>query len=697
MRGSKWVVTFVGGVSVLVWLAACTPESHTPDGDGDADTDSDTDSDADTGCGTCAACGLSDDDSDGISNADEGSGAVDTDRDGIADNRDTDSDDDGLNDTLESGREDCGSPPEDCDGDGIPNFQDVDSDGNGLRDEIEGDNDMDGDGVADYCDLDDDGDQIDDELEIGPDPTDPADSDGDGIYDYHDRDSDNDGIPDERERAGDVDRDGLQNFRDPDADGDGILDSEEGEEDCDGDGLPNFLDRDSDNDGVTDAVEREIRSDPCLQDTDGDGLTDLVEQAIGTDPNDATSGIGEDEFFVILPYNDPAIVEELEFTTNVKQADVYFLTDTTGSMGSEIANIRRSLSTFIVPEVADVVRDVEFGYGRFDDVPISPYGSGSDVAYSNVHDISGDIASVQAAIDTAPTGSGADGPESHVVAMYCTATGEGMPAASVEPSPGCLEGRFGYPCFRPYSLPVILLFTDYNFHNGPPDGTSEAYSVPDIVTWLDAIAVMNDIGAKVLGFSSEGSWPSGARVDLDQTAVATGAVVRPSAFDDSEARLDGRCAAGMCCTGMNGVGREPNEDGDCPLVWSLTDMGDGLDLAVVDAIADLSTQVARDVSTVVEESPLIDDGVDAADFITSVVPLRADPEVGVDSFDETHFYGVQAGTLLTFEVTFQNTTVPETLEPQVFVARIVVVGDDTVRLDDRRVIILIPPSDIPIG
>lgn len=675
-------------IFAVIGLAACSPVSHSQDG-GDPTGDG-----GDSGV-TCDENGMPDDDDDTIANRDEGSGTIDTDRDGTPDSRDTDSDDDTINDIDEAGGADrrCSEAPEDADGDGIPNFQDVDSDDNGIRDEIEGTDDTDNDLVADFRDMDDDGDGLNDRLEVGPDPVDPADSDGDGIPDYHDADSDNDGIPDIQEGPGDVDRDGLQNFRDLDSDGDGIPDAEEGTEDCDGDGLANYVDRDSDNDGVRDAVEREQRSDPCLMDTDGDGLTDLVEQAIGTDPNDATSGIGEDEFFVILPFQDPPLVDDMDFETNIKQADVYFLIDTTGSMGGELTNIRNSLSTFIVPEVASRIRDVEFGLGHFDDIPTGGFGSpGTDEAYEHIHDISGDIASIQSAIDTFPTGSGNDWEESDVVALYCTATGEGV-STWVDPSPGCLEGRFGYPCFRPYSLPVVLLFTDAPFHNGPPDGMTMPYNLPDVPNWLDSIAVLNDIGAKVLGFASE----EGSYNDLVATSVATGAAVPLHSFDGTEARMTGVCDDDECCTGINGAGQPTNEDGDCPLVWRLDYNGTGLGSAVVEAIEDLSTQIARDVNTMVEERPVIDDGVDAADFITGVVPLRSTPEVGIDHFDEEAFYGVQPGTVLTFEVTFQNDFVPHELEPQVFVARIIVLGDNTVRLDDRRVIILIPPSDIPIS
>lgn len=654
---NTWRVLSLLVMATLV--VACEPDS-TPNPDPDSGLP-----DGGDGGMTCGETGMPDDDGDGIANVHEGSGSRDTDGDGTPDVRDLDSDNDTIPDEIERGDGSCADEPLDTDGDGVPDFQDVDSDGNGIRDEIEGDDDADADGLGDWRDPDDDGDGIGDDLEVGPDPIDPADSDGDGVPDYHDRDSDNDGIADDREGAGDVDRDGLHNFRDTDADGDGIPDAEEGEEDCDGDGLANYLDRDSDNDGLSDAVEREIRSDPCLIDTDGDGLTDLVEQAIGTDANDAASGIADDEYFVILPFGEEPIDRELEFETNIKQADVYFLVDTTGSMGGSIRNIQSSLSTFIVPEVADVVPDVQFGVGHFDDVPFGGYGGGSDVAYEDLHEISGDIASIQAAIDTMSAGGGSDGPESDVVAMYCTATGDGVstPEGSwVDPSPGCLEGRFGYPCFRPYSLPIILVFTDYSFHNGPPDGTTDPYSsLTGMVNWLDAIAVLNDIGAKVLGFAA-GSW-SDALADLEATSVATGAVT-----------ADGT-----------------------PLTWPLSSDGSGLDFAVVDAIEDLSTQVARDVTTSVEESPIVDDGIDAAEFITDIVPLRSDPEVGIDSMDDDTFYGVQAGTFLTFTVTFQNDIVPEEYEPQVFVARIVVLGDNTVRLDDRRVIILIPPIDIPMG
>ncbi len=332
-----------------------------------------------------------DDDNDGILDTAEGNG--DTDGDGVVDRLDLDSDNDGIPDTVEAGNADpdgnglpgsgiptvnaSGSPivggspiaisnPADFDGDGKPNFQDLDSDNDGLNDLVEsGGNlpdlnndgvvdgpDTDGDGLMNACDptpgggnpagtlssnpvntdgiggpnyldLDSDNDGIHDIDEAGlsqfdlnndgvadggdsdndgikdsvdgkngfgdaNSPNPPRDTDFDGIPDYRDLDSDNDGINDVIESGnavGDVNNDGLVDG--PDTDGDGINDpadtstsygdsNDNSNPDKDGDGVPNALDLDSDNDGTDDIVEA------GLPDTNGDGLVD------GYNPNSPT-------------------------------------------------------------------------------------------------------------------------------------------------------------------------------------------------------------------------------------------------------------------------------------------------------------------------------------------------------------------------------------------------------------------------
>jgi gliding motility-associated-like protein len=220
-------------------------------------------------------------------------GPQDTDKDGIPDFLDLDSDGDSIPDAVEQ--------TSDMDKDNRPNYRDVDSDADLIPDNIETITDTDGDGRPNYLDLDSDGDGISDRVEgvlicetcpsrdDQPDGIDdrsngiPVDTDGDGKPDYLDTDSDNDGIPDSVEagkdpsKPVDTDGDGMPDFRDTDSDNDGIPDAVEAGNlnnpvDTDGDGKPDYQDTDSDNDGIPDAVEAGNLNNPV--DTDGDGKPD---------------------------------------------------------------------------------------------------------------------------------------------------------------------------------------------------------------------------------------------------------------------------------------------------------------------------------------------------------------------------------------------------------------------------------------
>jgi hypothetical protein len=193
------------------------------------------------------------------------------------------------------------------------------------------------------------------------------------------RDMDGDGIADAAEGrdTDDMDMDGTPNVRDTDSDGDGTSDADENfgtsgpcvYRDTDTDGRPDFLDSDSDNDGLTDADERNTyHTDPLDRDTDDDMITDLGEAAAMTDPLDPASRIPETDFFVVLPYLDPAQMRTLRFGTSIKVADVYFVIDTTGSMQEPIDNVESSLMR-IASEIAVEIPDVQMGVGYFQDFP----------------------------------------------------------------------------------------------------------------------------------------------------------------------------------------------------------------------------------------------------------------------------------------------------------------------------------------
>jgi hypothetical protein len=313
-------------------------ESSIDDADGDGTVDQD-DADntdpcvPDAGSAACLVIDL-DDDNDGIPDTLEGSGAVDTDGDGIPDSLDLDSDNDGLFDLIESGGDVTGLDSDndgvidagnsfgsnrladalettadsgtinytlrDTDNDTIPDFRDLDSDGDGQNDVTEaGGSDPDEDGLIGSgtptvdsngvpagggltpSDYDSDG---------TPDYLDSSDTDSDGVVDSLDLDLDNDGIPNTSEGDGLVhsDSDGIPDSLDLDADGDGLFDIvEAGGTDADNDGQVDGL-SDSNADGLDDSIAAsplpltDSNSDgtPDFQDatdSDGDGLVDTVD------------------------------------------------------------------------------------------------------------------------------------------------------------------------------------------------------------------------------------------------------------------------------------------------------------------------------------------------------------------------------------------------------------------------------------
>lgn len=293
-------------------------------------------------------------DGDGIPNSTEGS--ADNDGDGIPNHQDIDSDGDGILDNVEaflasayvapSGNDTDGdglddaydtdnggtdlSSPQNTDGTGDPDYLDTDSDDDGVPDSIEG-NDNNLNGVADTTPsgTDTDGDGLDDAFDTdnGGTPVVTLDSDGDGIDDYQDTNDDGDldltsaeddntnldwsddftdggGVVPDYLFNPDFDGDGVVDTLDPDSDNDGIPDADEDAGtgydptgDIDSDGIPNYLDPvdgsatggypayvDSNNDGISDAFDTDLDGVPDFKDadSDGDGIVDLVE-AGGTD------------------------------------------------------------------------------------------------------------------------------------------------------------------------------------------------------------------------------------------------------------------------------------------------------------------------------------------------------------------------------------------------------------------------------
>jgi len=680
MKQNFWLTRWTMVVLAL-WGALALGCSNPDDAsDSGVDVDVPTDGDGSVDVPRPRNCdGSNDRDRDYILNTDEGDGVVDTDGDTTPDSLDADSDGDTISDSAEAGDLDCATAPYDTDNDTVPDFRDLDADGNTIPDAEEGDVDPDGDGVGNFHDVDDDGDTILDIFEVGTDPTEPTDTDGDGIPDYRDLDTDGDTILDRSEGGTDRDGDTIPNYRDLDSDGDGYLDSEEaGDSDLatpprstDDDGTPDFLDTDSDNDGLPDSQEREAGTDPRDEDSDDDGFSDLVEVAYGSDPLSNLEGVDPDDYYLVLPPDGPMEERDLQFGTNIQVADVFFLVDTTGSMYGEIDNIRTTLRSVIIPAVREAIPDAAIGVGQHADFLAGSYGGGSDVAYELLQPMTMDDAVAQAAVDSIPNNSGADWAESQVEALYQTMTGEGLGSwVPAYAGPDCR----GAPCFRSGALPIILLFTDSPFHNGPPDGSSAAYTgiMPLPHVWPEAIEVINGMHGKLLGMSSEGMGPTGTGwQNMEATVIATGAI-----------DLDGR-----------------------PLIFDIGSDGAGLGTDVVEAIVTLATRVPFDVDTFTEDDPTDPLGIDARCFIRRITPLRwfgptgieNDPEVAA-GMDDSTFYEVLPGARVEFTVLFQNVDCFAGDDmARAFRATIVVQGDHVARLDERVVLIIVPAVELPFG
>ena len=640
--------------------AGCTGERVTTPGDG---SDSD--------------ITYADADQDGIMDVHEGS--TDTDQDGTADYKDTDSDGDGIPDSIEAGDADPLSFPIDSDNDGIADFRDSDSDNNGIPDLTEAGlnplqpSDLDQDLVPDYRDTDNDGDGISDVLELGR--AQVIDTDEDGIADYLDLDSDGDTISDKDEaqllpngNPSDVDGDTLPNFRDRDSDGDGFTDvSEAGDtdpltppRDTDNDGIPDFTDLDSDGDAVKDREEQNSFTDPYNWDSDADGYSDGGELVAGSDPTSATSV--PTGLYLVVPQRSRT-ESDFHFTAEIGRADVVFVLDSTGSMGPTLNTLADNFST-VVEEISSRIPDAAFGVATFQDYNYPGLGGGNDKPFKLYHQITTNLSEVQSVLSGLMPGGGGDLAESAMEALFQTASGRGYDqdcdhgydaasdvaafvangndafqgsAAGSYQADDTSTGQLGGVGFRRYALPIIVWSTDTDFRD--PDAgndTPDACSNPAGTRSVEA--QVNALGGKLIG------------VNAGDEQILTDHMTNLAQATYSLADL--------------------NNDGSVdPLVFSSKGGGEIVD-AVVEGISALHlTGEFNSVKLTVEDDPY--------GFVQSVEPAE--------------YRRVQPGMALDFKLQLFGAS-PASSDDQIFRLKLVVVGDEATSLDATQFIIVVPGS-----
>jgi hypothetical protein len=306
------------------------------------------------------------------------------------------------------------------------------------------------------------------------------------------------------------------------------------------------------------------------------------------------------------------------------------------------------------------VKDIWSGVGTFTYNNRNPY--------RHVMDIQPNAGAIKANLPGSDTGSCGDCTETHLLAAFSVASGEGPSAtgcsnvSSYQGRPSCAGSPagpdgVGYPCFRPNALPVILLATDE-----PP---STQYSCPGFNKVSEAA---NAIGAKIVGVRGESEGGGeGAQVqqDLATLALATGAV-------DAQ-------GAALVLPGANS----------------------GAAAAIETGIRTLSNSLPLDIAAVP-----VDDGTDSIDAVTSfidhLVTLQSDSaecssglaeqDSNQDGFADV-FVDVIAGTPVCWKlVPKTNKTVSVEDEPKIFRATIQVYGDRVTLLDERNVFFVVPPK-----
>ncbi|AKT37394.1 hypothetical protein [Chondromyces crocatus] len=571
------------------------------------------------------------------------------------------------------------------------------------------------------CDdaTDTDGDFVSDLLELAP----STDTDDDGTPDYTDLDSDGDGVPDAEEAANPllpIASPGRTRttFCDPLAD-------------TDGDGIPDLRDLDSDNDGVPDAEEAKVGDGRCrvLVDCDGDGVIDLIELAAGTDPTNPASVPQDPGLYFVLPYEGGEQTRDFSFATGIERADIYFLVDTTNTMGPAIDDLKQSLSNEVLPALLNgnpsavppipPISDAWIGVGAFGDVPWAPYGQPGDTVYRhrftlNGQPVTGHVAApvlnggayqpppnVTSILASLTASGGGDAPEAATQALWMAATNQpynltGGGIWNAETPYACADlAMRGAPCFRPGALPIFVLVTDAPFHNGPV--AQRAYN-PSLAsgarTYAETIAAIKALDAKIVGVPVDTGTPNIARLDLVDLATQTnslwheslsGGIDRPlvASSDVSSGEVSSevvRLLGRLAGAGLNNV-TTTRRTYEC--AGGVDCNGDG--------IIDPAFQ-----------NPELEPGqgpFNASQLITAVRPIPVSaPPLPYTSLDDTTFRGVRGNTQVSFRVHAANTTLrPGTLTVLRAVIRVVTpTGQLLGGKDGIKLVYFVIPQYIPV-
>ena len=263
---------------------------------------------------------------------------------------------------------------------------------------------------------------------------------------------------------------------------------------------------------------------------------------------------------------------ELSFLVEYEIADISFLLDTTGSMGS-LATAMASDFAGIAKELNNEIEDITFGVATYRDYNFSSFGGQGDLPFQLETQQTSDLSRVQSALNGISASGGGDGEESAMEAIYQATRGKGYdqecdgyydPGTDVPPFERSSDDAFGgnesgsYSSgvegtgelggmgFREDVLPVIILGTDAplrdpdNGYPGPGGCLQDAGKdeASEGLASLDAKLIGVGVGGATTYFQTAGiadsvvQWSSGSNNFQDTIVDAVIELIGDVTFDE---------------------------------------------------------------------------------------------------------------------------------------------------------------------
>jgi hypothetical protein len=394
------------------------------------------------------------------------------------------------------------------------------------------------------------------------------------------------------------------------------------------------------------------------------------------------------DFFFVVPFGeDPNPKSDvLKFSTNIKQADVAFVMDTTGSMSSAIDNLKNALQGTLMAQLQAAIPNVGLAVVDYKD-----FGSGDPWGVKVRQGVTTNLALAKTAVGGMTASGGGDTPEAAAAAMQYSLLGQAMSGSpALAAHSNTAPGTFGGADFRAGSIPVIVNITDADWHD--PSGGATMASLQ---------AAFASTKAKFVNIAESGfSFSGGPESQANTLSDATGSHVPASAFGTVSG-----CSAGQCCTGNSGAGRAATGPGGSCRLNFLSSGGSGVSTGIVKAIEAIAVGSTFDVTAKASNDPKNAKGVDATKFIKALramdegnaangCPAAPASDTNGDGIKDT-FIAMKAGTPVCFEVIpAKNNFVEPDIDPQFFNAFVDVMAvQGNLQLDKRSVLFLVPPKD----